>query len=194
MNKVYISQIAMVCGTIGKEIFIKVEALMNDYRKRKWNIWIWLLAIKPLVDIVMIFFISDRVSVSQDYDSLSSFMGVSILMSVVLVIIAFVGTIITITKIFGDRHFELKYRFWTMGIIAIVTAIFNIVAGVVYDMAEYGIVEAKAAQNGEELLGHGAPAFTIGFVLVSILYVAIAVIAGIVVQVIYSGKRRNNGK
>lgn len=158
-------------------------------RKRKWNIWLHVIALKPIVDIVVALVLSDMSATSRDYDSLSSFMTISIVLGVILFLVGCVGTIGRIRRVFKDGDFSINYKFWTIGLTALLTAVVFVTKGLIFDLAQYGIDQLSVEAAGGEVTGHGVPAFTIVYGLVSLIYVVVGTIAGIIAQVTYSSKR-----
>lgn len=135
--------------------------------------------LKQLGDWLMILLLSHMSSVNGDYKSISSFITTSVLTGLVLLIVTIIGTAKGIKKVFEDGKTGLKYRFWSMGIIGLLTALMGIVKAVFFDLAVFGISNITGA------VGHGAPVYTIVNVLLGIGYTIITTIVGVIVQVNY---------
>lgn len=165
---------------------------MTGVKKRKWSVWVLLFLVKSIADFVIYFIMADKVLISEEYSDIDSFVGMSVKTDFLLGVIALLGTAAMIKKVFNDGRFEIKYSFWTMSVFAFLTAVINLIKGVLYDTVLFNIEVLSLEAAGEEIQGHGAPALTALYFLAGFVYVIAALIMGITNQISYSSKREKD--
>lgn len=165
---------------------------MTGVKKRKWSVWVLLFLVKSIADFVIYFIMADKVLISEEYSDIDSFVGMSVKTDFLLGVIALLGTAAMIKKVFNDGRFEIKYSFWTMSVFAFLTAVINLIKGVLYDTVLFNIEVLRLEAAGEEIQGHGAPALTALYFLAGLVYVIAALIMGITNQISYSSKREKD--
>lgn len=165
---------------------------MTGVKKRKWSVWVLLFLVKSIADFVIYFIMADKVLISEEYSDIDSFVGMSVKTDFLLGVIALLGTAAMIKKVFNDGRFEIKYSFWTMSVFAFLTAVINLIKGVLYDTVLFNIEVLRLEAAGEEMHGHGAPALTALYFLAGFVYVIAALIMGITNQISYSSKKEKD--
>ena len=153
-------------------------------KKRKGYIWIDVLEIKLLLDAVVTLVMSNISASTRVYDSILTFITFSILSDVLMAFVVFFGTIGRIRRVFKDERYEVKYRFWSLGLKFVVVGVLGVFKAALFDVVQFGL--ARLSYGPDTPSGHGIPAYTITYGFLYFVIELVAVIAGVVIQLVYN--------
>lgn len=170
-----------------RDYLVRCEEILM--KKRKWSIWLILFLVKVIADLI-ISSLCASMAEAGNLTIVPDFVNTSVGTDVLLTFVVLIGTKLRIRRVFKDERFELKYHFWTAGIIGFLIAVINFIKGANYDVISFTNNKLIAEANGEVLMGHAAPAFTLLYMAFSSFCFVYYLFEGISVQVKYSKLRK----
>jgi len=157
-------------------------------KKRKWAIWLFILLIKSIIDIIVMQLYVSVPSLGITYSNINKYINYSIGIGILVGLICLVATKFSISRAIKDAHFEIKYQFWTAGIIGLLIGLMCFYKGLLYDIYILG-PQNMIANAENETLGHPIPAFMIFWGALGIFMIAAGFEFGVSGQLNYRNKR-----